>query len=69
MNRRKTNEETTKSNTYHINRSIRITWSKRDSSSYKLKETSSNEANKLKQAEIDMSDVDQKSKDVLNKLR
>ena len=35
----------------------------------KLKETSANEANKLKQAEIDMSDVDQKSKDVLNKLR
>lgn len=35
----------------------------------KLKETSTNEANKLKQAEIDMSDVDQKSKDVLNKLR
>lgn len=35
----------------------------------KLKETSTNEANKLKQAETDMSDVDQKSKDVLNKLR
>ena len=35
----------------------------------KLKETSANEANKLKQAEIDMADVDQKSKDVLNKLR
>lgn len=35
----------------------------------KLKETSANEANKLKQAEMDMSDVDQKSKDVLNKLR
>lgn len=35
----------------------------------KLKETSTNEANKLKQAEMDMSDVDQKSKDVLNKLR
>ena len=35
----------------------------------KLKETSANEANKLKQAEIDMKDVDQKSKDVLNKLR
>ena len=35
----------------------------------KLKETSANEANKLKQAEIDMSDVDQKSKDVLNKLK
>ncbi len=34
-----------------------------------LKETSANEANKLKQAEVDMSDVDQKSKDVLNKLR
>lgn len=35
----------------------------------KLKETSANESNKLKQAEMDMSDVDQKSKDVLNKLR
>ena len=35
----------------------------------KLKETAANEANKLKQAEIDMADVDQKSKDVLNKLR
>ena len=34
-----------------------------------LKETSANESNKLKQAEVDMSDVDQKSKDVLNKLR
>ncbi len=35
----------------------------------KLKESSTDESNKLKQAEIDMKDVDQKSKDVLNKLR
>lgn len=34
-----------------------------------LKESSTNKSNELKQAEIDMSDVDQKSKDVLNKLR